>query len=692
LTRILPATALVLVLIAVVPPLRRAAVIGTSRMILIVASPFAPDIDDFAQLPQATRLQATDGSVIGDLGGERRRPIVKVKDLPEHVRQAVLAAEDKDFYSHGGVDPSGVLRALFRTAGGDTQGGSTITQQLAKNNYTAGERTFLRKFREVLYATKLEQKYTKDELLERYLNQIYLGEGAYGMPAASETFFGVPAAKLTPAQAALLAGKIRSPEGLDPRKDLKRVTVRRDQVLDAMRRLDWLDKQQHAQALAEPVTLAPPAPVGIGRTPHFNEFVKREGKTLDALGGTPEARQSQLFNGGYVIDTTLDPKVYDATVAAVQKQLGEPDDPFTAAATVVPGDGAIRSLFGGLDFTKTQFDMSSLGRRQPGSSYKPFVYLAALREKIDPRSQFDGTSGRVIPCYGDKPVNNYAGEDAGGLISVDDALVKSVNVVFVDLGCQTGVKNVVDAAVDDGISEKATKAQGAVFLGGLDKGVNALEMASAFATFAARGTYAKPYAITRIKNRDGAVIYERKPDTRAVFAPEEVGVLNNPLQRVVREGTGKAAAIGRPVIAKTGTSQDNTDAWLVGATPQLATGVWVGYEPMKPMANVHGRAVTGGSFPAAIFGELMRAAHSGVPTQPIFTASPDALGLRIIGATTTSSSSTSTSSTTTTTAPPPPVEGTAPTDANRPPPPGRQTTTTRPTTTTSRPATSTTVG
>ncbi|HVE94376.1 MAG TPA: transglycosylase domain-containing protein, partial [Acidimicrobiales bacterium] len=624
---------------------------------------------------------------------EKRRPIVKIDQFPEHVRQAVLAAEDKDFYSHGGVDPSGVLRALFRTARGETQGGSTITQQLAKNNYTAGERTFLRKFREVLYATKLEQKYTKDELLERYLNQIYLGEGAYGMPAAAETFFGVPADKLTPSQAALLAAKIRSPEGLDPRKDLKRVTGRRDEVLNAMRRLDSLDDAQHKAALAEPVQLVPPAPVGAGRTPHFNEFVKREGKTLDALGGTPEARQSQLFNGGYVIETTLDPKVYDATVSAVQKRLGEPGDPFTATATVVPGDGAIRSLFGGLDFAKTQFDMSSLGRRQPGSSYKPFVYLAALREKIDPRSQFDGTSGRVIPCYGDKPVNNYAGEDAGGLITVDDAMVKSVNVVFVDLGCQAGVKNVLEAATDDGISEEATKAQGAIFLGGLDKGVNALEMASAFGTFTARGKYAEPYAIARIKNRDGGVIYERKPKTSEVFAAEEVGVLNNPLQRVVSEGTGKAAAIGRPVIAKTGTSQDNNNAWLVGATPQLATGVWVGYEPMKPMTNVHGRAVTGGSFPAAIFSDLMRAAHRGVPVQPIFTASPDSLGLRMIGPTSTTSSTSSTSSTTSTTAvtPPPTEVGPAPTVPPRQPP-GRQTTTTaRPTTTTSRPATTTTI-
>ena len=238
------------------------------------------------------------------------------------------------------------------------------------------------------------------------------------------------------------------------------------------------------------------------------------------MGGDEQTRASQLFTGGYTIQTTLDPRVYDATVASVRARLGEAGDPTTAVATVKPGDGAIRSLFGGLDFATTQFDMASLSGRQAGSSFKPFVYMAALRDKIDPRSTFDGTSGRTIPCYGDKPVNNYAGEDAGGVIDVDEALVHSVNVVFVDLGCQVGPKNVVRAATDDGIPDDATSAQGAVFLGGLDgKGVNALDMASAFATFAADGVYAQPYAITRITNRDGKVIYEHKPADASRLQP-----------------------------------------------------------------------------------------------------------------------------------------------------------------------------
>ena len=619
---------LVLLVVGLVPPLRDAAALGVSKVVLFVASPLAPGIDDLESLPQTTKVVAVDGSVLAELDKAQRRVPVKLDDLPEHVPQAVLAAEDEDFYSHGGVDPTAVLRAFVRTATGKTQGGSTITQQLAKINYTAGERTVFRKLKEVLYATKLEEKYSKDVLLERYLNQVYFGEGAYGIEAAAQTYFGVSAKDVTPAQAAMLAGKIRSPEVLDPRKRPKQVEERRDDVLANMREEGWLDKEAHDAAADEPITLAPKQVADTTViAPHFVEYVKREAATIDALGGSKETRSTRLFTGGYTVETTLDRKVFDATVASVQKQLGEAEDPVAAVATVVPGDGAVRSLFGGLDFSTTQFDMSSLGRRQAGSAFKPFVYMAALRDGIDPRSTFDGTSGRTIPCYA-RPVNNYAGEDAGGKISVDDALIKSVNVVFVDLGCQVGVKDVLRTAEDAGIPEDADSGQGAAFLGGLDKGVNALQMTTAFATFSARGVHAEPYAIARIRDASGRVVYEHKAETRQVFKAEEAGVLTAPMQGVIERGTGTAARIGRPAAGKTGTTQDNIDAWFVGFTPQLATGVWVGYpDEKKPMRDVHGRAVTGGSFPAAIFGELMRAAHKGVPVKPLFTASPDQLDL-----------------------------------------------------------------
>ena len=619
-------------LIVTVPPLRRAVSLATSRAILLAASPITPFVPDFDKFSETTRILAADGSEIASLSGEDgRRQVVALDTIPPHVRHAVLAAEDADFYRHSGVNPLAIVRAVGSTALGDTQGGSTITQQLAKLNYTGSQRSLFRKVREVFYASALEARYSKDELLNRYLNQVYFGEGSNGIYAASHTFFGVDPAQLTPAQAATLAGKIQAPSRLDPRTDPVSVTQRRDQVLRAMARHGWLDKAALDASLAEPLTVAPPRPPGITRAPHFIDFVKREASRLEQLGDDPEDRRTRLLTGGYTIETTLDPKLFDATTAAVTAQLGEPGDPITAVASVVPGDGAVNNLFGGLDYLTTQYGYADRGVRQAGSAFKPFVYLAALRDKIDPRSPLDGTSGRRIPCYGTQPVRNYAGEDFGGSIDVDSAMARSVNVVFVDLGCKAGVRDVIRAATDAGIPADATEAQGAVFLGGLDRGVSPLSMAAAYATFASGGVYAEPYGIKTIRGSGGEVVYEHSRKTRRAFTPEEAGVLNNALQRVVGEGTGRAAGIGRQVAGKTGTTENNVDAWFVGYVPQVSTAVWVGYDPQQPMANVHGRSVTGGSFPAAIFGELMRAGLTDVPVRPLPVASPDSLGLRRVG-------------------------------------------------------------
>ncbi|HKY75510.1 MAG TPA: transglycosylase domain-containing protein [Acidimicrobiia bacterium] len=620
--------AVTVILLVAVPPFRRAVALGTSRVILWAASPITPFVPDFRKLPDTTRLLAADGSVLADLSGEDgRRQIVELGVVPEHVQRAVLAAEDAEFFEHSGVNPLAIGRALVRTAFGRTQGGSTITQQLAKLNYTGSQRTVFRKVREVFYASALEERYSKQDLLRRYLNQVYFGEGSYGIHAAAHAYFGVDPAQLTPAQAATLAGKIRAPSGLDPRKNPDAVVQRRDQVLRAMHKHRWLSKADLDAALAEPMTLAPPQPPGVSRAPHFIDFVKREVGKIEELGSDPEERRTRVFTGGYTIETTLDPKLFDGTVAAVSARLGEPGDPITAVASVAPGDGAVSNLFGGLDYVATQFGYADRGVRQPGSAFKPFVYLAALRDGIDPRSVFDGTSGRRFPCYGPQPVNNYAGEDFGGAIDVDAAMARSVNVVFVELGCAVGVRDVIRAATDAGIPPDATDEQGAVFLGGLDRGVSPLSMAAAYATFASGGTYAEPYGIKVIKDNRGNVVYQHEPRTHRAFDAKEAGVLNVALQRVVGEGTGRAAGIGRPVAGKTGTTSDNHDAWFVGYTPQVATAVWVGYDPAQPMTKVHGRSVTGGSFPAAIFGDLMRTGLEGVPARGLPQASPDSLDL-----------------------------------------------------------------
>jgi penicillin-binding protein 1A len=488
---------------------------------------------------------------------------------------------------------------------------------------------------------------------------VYFGDGAYGIGSAARVYFGTEPDQLTPSQAAFLAGRIRAPEQNDVRRD-PNVGDRRDQVLANMHAAGWLDEETYESAVDEPLqfgTEAPPAEES--RAPHFVEFVKRQAMRLDALGGTRESRANQLFTGGYTIETTFDIKQFDAAHAAVADTLGEIDDPSVAVVTVEPGDGAIRNLFGGLTFER-KFDVASQGRRQPGSAFKPLVYLAALREGIDPRSTFDGSSPQTFEYRGEPyEVNNYEGQ-AFGPTNVDDGLVHSVNTVYVGLGLQAGPPAIVRTALDAHApaDEDAISSVASVALGGLRKGVTPLEMAAAYATFAARGTYAEPYAIARIRDRDDRVVYEHERRTEEVFSAVEVGVLNNAMLRVVREGTGRAAAIDRPLAGKTGTTQEYGDAWFTGYVPQLSTAVWVGHpEEIRPMLDVHGRRVSGGSFPAMIFQRVMQASVAGLPVKAIETASPDQLALRLVNEpppTVPESSTTSTTSSPSTTSTQPP--------------------------------------
>jgi len=295
---------------------------------------------------------------------------------------------------------------------------------------------------------------------------------------------------------------------------------------------------------------------------------------------------------------------------------------------VQPGDGAIRVLFGGLDANRT-FDVASQGRRQPGSSFKPFVYVAAIEAGIDPRSALDSASPKTVTCAGAPwTVKNYEGEGHGQM-SVDDAMAHSVNTVFQQLMADVGPAAVQRTAMRFGIPKDAlSPARCAMALGGLPQGVSPLEQAAAYASFAAKGVYAQPYSIVRIKNRTGEVIYEHAPKTARVMPEKEAGVVNGVLQTVIGNGTGSAAGIGRPMAGKTGTTENYADAWFIGYVPQLSTAVWVGYpDALVPMTDVHGGSVAGGGFPARIFGRYMRTALENVAEETLFTASPDELFL-----------------------------------------------------------------
>lgn len=670
-------------------------VVGTT--LSLASEPLAPAIDEFDTLSATTRVVARDGAVLHELNDGQHREPVPLDELPRHVGHAILAAEDAQFFDHAGFDLLAVARAGLRTLQGDMQGGSTITQQLAKVNFTDSDRTITRKVQELVYAARLEDRFSKEELLERYVNQVYFGDGAYGIEAAAQAYFGVPARELTLPQSAMLAAIIRAPEQLDPRERPDDVRSRRNRVLDAMDDHGWITTEESGSARSESLDLVPP-PDRDAVAPHFVEYVKREAVTLDELGPTVDARRHALFTGGYTIETTLDLDAYEAAEGAVTEELDEPGDPASAVVSVVPGDGAIRVLFGGRDFDEQKFDVATQALRQPGSAFKPFVYLAMLRDGIHPDSRFDSSSPREFEFDGREfEVSNYS-RHGYGPIDADQALIRSVNTVYMDIGLEVGPDAVVEAARDAGIGQDLLPVP-AASLGGIDPGVSPLEMATAYATFASGGVRAEPYAIARIRDREGNVVYEAEPERERAFDTDEAGVLNGTLMDVVRRGTGRAAALDRPVAGKTGTTSEYRDAWFVGYVPQLATAVWTGHLDYTPMTDVHGIRVTGGSFPARIFAASMTEALRGVEPRALPVASPDELDLEVLRdrtratrppSTTTSSTSSSSSTTSSTSSTSTTSSTTSSSTTSTTSMPSSSTSTTSPSTTSSTSSTTTT--
>ena len=622
------AAVLALFLIAVIPPFRSAATFAASKVILVVTTPFAPSVEGLNTAPESSKVVAADGSPLGTFEEGERIPI-RVGDLPPHVKGAVLAAEDADFYEHDGVDPSAIVRAAFNIAtGGRQQGGSTITQQLAKLNYTNGERTVFRKLREVLFATRLERDYSKDQLLERYLNQVYFGDGAYGIEAGARRTFGVPAAQLTPDQAAALAVRIRAPGAIDPRKKPDSVLERRNQVLKSMGDLGTVPKEQVEALQAVPLAPVPLPPAAAKPERLVIDRARREALQLDVLGVNEEERLAKLEGGGLIIETTLDQKGQKAARDAAQAALPRPEDASAAVIGVQPGDGAIRVLIG--DSKGGQFDVATRGPRQPGSAYKPFTYATALESGIHPGSQFDSKSPFTFTYSGKtETVENYE-EGTGGPMTLDQATIDSVNVVYTQVALKVGPEKIKKVAQRLG-QPSTIKAFPSLTLGGSE--VTPMDMASSYAVFASAGTYAQPYLVTRIKDPQGRTVWQFDKKTRKAMDQKEAGVINGILQRVVGEGTGKAAAIGRTVAGKTGTTNEAKDAWFVGYTPQLATAVWVGYvdEP-RTVTDGRGRQAFGGGPPARIFSATMKATLQGVKETPMQVNKPEDLGLKLPGA------------------------------------------------------------
>jgi penicillin-binding protein 1A len=569
---------------------------------------------------QNTFVYAADGSRLGSIPAEgRNRQKVTWRQIGPWVPKATVAIEDKRYWQHGGIDPIGISRAFWAdvTQGKVVQGGSTITQQLVRNLYISREQTFTRKLREACLAVKLADKWPKRKILTAYLNQIYYGSQAYGVEAASQTYFSKPAKKLTLAQAALLAGLPQAPSRYDPFANPRAARVRRKQVLRAMLNTGVITKRQYRRTVRNhDLHLKPSELYKRIQQPYFFSYVRDE---LVRVYG-----EARVRHGGLRVYTTIDPFLQRDAKQAIKDTLNYPGDPAAAVVAIDPATGAIRAMTAVSPGRKNnQFNLIADAHRQAGSTFKPFVLAAAVEEGMDPDSTYylsaplDCSIGpcAVKPWHVETYDHTYKGNT-----SVTNATLSSDNTVYARLTLDLGADKVAKMASRLGV-RTPLDVNGAyvpsIGLGSI--AVTPLDMASAYATFAARGVYSKPMAITKVVLGNGQV--DKKagwgvPKRKRVLSAGVAYEVTKILEENVQSGTGVGAYFGRPAAGKTGTTENHADAWFSGYVPQLEASVWVGYQRAEiPMYNVHGISVAGGTFPATIWNLFMRKATENKPAQ-----------------------------------------------------------------------------
>lgn len=582
---------------------------------------------DLAPRNESTKIYAADNSLITTLRQEENREIIPLSNIPEHVRQAVVAIEDARFYSHKGFDAKAILRAVYvnATSGRVVEGGSTITQQLVRNSLkdVGKEQTIQRKTREASYAYRVEASLTKDKILELYLNTVYFGEGAYGVQTAAQTYFGKDVKDLTLQEGAMLAGLIKAPVNYDPYTNPDQALRRRNLVLDRMYFLKFSTYDEIAGAKGAPLGVQKKVEHLRYPAPYFVDYVTRQiqhSNLFASLGENVAARGDLLFRGGLRIYTTLDPKMQTAAETAISKVLDHPDrDPSATLVAMDPKDGYVKALVGGRDYFApleedpcaragaVNLDGSAkscakvnlaLGRegggtgRQPGSAFKPFVLAAALDKGLPLTKTYSAPSCIDIPgadAGGPWHVCNYEDASFGGSLSITDGTVKSVNTVYAQIIMDVGPKNVTDLAEKMGIREGSLEPVPSVALG--SKAVSPLDMTAAYSVLPNLGTYVKPVAITKITDSRGNILWKPEPAKKRVL-PEAVSYLTlEVLQQVIARGTAsRNGRIGRPAFGKTGTAQEWRDAWFVGgAGTDLVAAVSVfwpdGEISMKPSCD-----------------------------------------------------------------------------------------------------------
>lgn len=573
-----------------------------------------PDANAYVN-SQSTIIQYSNGTEIARIGSQNRQ-ILPLAKIPLNLRNAVMAAEDRNFYSNKAFSITGIARALLnnlKSGSLNGEGGSTITQQYAKTAFLSPSRTVQRKIKELVISLKLENSLSKDQILENYLNTIYFGRGSYGVQTAAQQYFNRNANQLSLSQAAVIASILRSPGYYDPslsKENEARLQGRFKYVINGMLDKKWITKEDAAKA-KYPVVI-PRTKLGqlSGPKGHIVAAVQKE---MGKLGFT----EDQLLVGGLVIKTTLDQRAQQSAVDAVTKlrPAKAPDNLHIGLAAVRPGTGEIIAIYGGADYLTRQLNDATQSIAQAGSTFKPFALIAALEAGIPLTSVWNGDSPQVFDDLGKPyPVANF-GEEGWGQLNLLQATAHSVNTVFVPLGQKAGLEQVVSAARRAGIPDSVEMVPApSVVLGVASPHV--LDVANAYATFAAQGIYSKPYLIASVTGPNKGLLYEGQVQTQEVFAKDVMADLTYALKGVVTGGSGyEALKLGRPAAGKTGTSQSNASAWFTGYTPQLAASVAFfrdsASESLKGIGGM--TTLTGGSFPARIWTAFMKGALRGEP-------------------------------------------------------------------------------
>lgn len=560
-----------------------------------------PDIsglEDSGRKP-SIRLALTDGTVFASSGEVHGRP-ANLSELPKSLVQAVLATEDRRFFSHLGLDPIGLARAVVVNIreGAVRQGGSTLTQQLAKNLFLTNERSFGRKVQELILAVWLEWRFTKDQILTIYLNRVYLGAGTFGVAAASERYFAKDPKELNVYESALIAGLLKAPARYSPSANPERARVRTEQVLANMVDAGYLTEAQASEAKRLPVGRGNYSTAGLGGR-YFADWV------LDQVGSTIGYVDRDL-----IVTTTLDPKlqrIAEGEVEAILAKYSDKRDADQAALVTLGADGRVLALVGGRDYRESQFNRATQALRQPGSAFKPFVYLAGLEAGIGPDTIIDDSPITIRNWTPSNFDRKYRGP-----MRVADAVTQSINTVAVRISEQVGRGRVIDVAHRLGIPQ-AIDDNPSLALGASE--VTLIDLTQSYGAFATGGEAMRAWGIVEIKDTSGRVLYRRQPAPERVISAANAGTMTDMLTNVVQAGTGRAARLDRPAAGKTGTTSNSKDALFVGFTADFVTGVWFGNDDGQPMKDV-----TGGTLPAELWGNFMKKASAGLPPRPLKAA------------------------------------------------------------------------